>query len=123
MHINMRPPIGANINPTSFADLTAKKVKQVSWLPDGWLRVDFDGDLTDAERAAVQRRIVSTSPAEEALRKAAEEWLNTVTTTSCAGCGPQVTRLTRLILGLHDGPPTPTPAAAAAAVNAVKKAS
>jgi hypothetical protein len=92
-----RPAPGVVVDLDSFADLTSVVVKGVSWDPDGWLRVRFDGDLTHDEVARVRRRMSSATVAEEDLRAACETWANGSDKTT-AGIAAQVRRLTRLAL-------------------------
>ena len=61
-------PAGKSVDEAAFADLTVVPVLSVEWGSGGQVRVFFDGDLDEATVSAVVRRIMSRSPAEEAVR-------------------------------------------------------
>lgn len=97
MDVIAKPASGREVDFHSFADLTDTPVTAVEWVPDGFLRVTFDGPLTDAEVAAVRRRLISATPAEEALRGACEAYLEHDTTPSLDLVHEQLVRLTLLM--------------------------
>lgn len=70
-----RPAQGRELDPASFARVTSAKVTDVSWAPDGYLKVTFAGTLTDAQTRAVREWMTSASDEDFArratLRKAA----------------------------------------------------
>ena len=95
--VSARPAPGREVAFDSFADLTDTEVIGVVWVADGFLRVTFDGALDDAEVAAVRRRLVSATEAEEALRAACEAYLLHDTTPGPDELHQQLLRLTQLL--------------------------
>jgi hypothetical protein len=61
-----------DIDTDSFTDLTPVAVTGLEWGGDGSAEVTFASDLTAAEQAAVQRRMMSRNANEEELRRLAE---------------------------------------------------
>ena len=96
MVVTARPAPGREIGPDTFADLTDVPVTEVAWAPDGFLAVTFETDLTDAEAAAVRRRMISATTAEEELRTDLEAYLQHDTTPSLDELHQQIVRLTQL---------------------------
>lgn len=97
MDITARPAPGREVDVDSFTDLTGVPVSTVEWASDGWLRVTFDGPLTDPVAAAVRRRMISASTAEEELRTQCEAYLQHNTTPSLDQVHEQLVRLTLLM--------------------------
>lgn len=95
--VSARPAPGREVAFDSFADLTETEVIGVDWVADGFLRVAFDGVLDDTEAAAVRRRLVSATEAEEQLRAECEAYLLHDTTPGPDELHQQLVRLTLLM--------------------------
>ena len=97
MDVIARPAAGRSFDLDSFVDLTDVEVTAVDWANDGFLRVTFAGPLTAAEVAAVRRRLISATHAEETLRADCEAYLEQDTTPSLDQMHEQLVRLTQLM--------------------------
>ncbi|WP_193613168.1 hypothetical protein [Nocardioides lijunqiniae] len=97
MDVIARPAPGSEVDRLSFTDLTNVRVVAVEWIPDGFLQVTFAAPITDAEAAAVRRRLISATPAEEELRAACEAYLEHPTTPTLDQVHLQLLRLTQLM--------------------------
>ena len=104
-----------DVDTDTFADVTAVPVTALRWADDS-AEVTFAADLTDAEVAAVKRRMMSRNTNEEILRERAEQALDAnraylaVVNPDAAAVRQQVDRLTRqnvavmrMLLGFLDG--------------------
>lgn len=97
-----RPAPGASISAESFAGVTTAGVAWAAWDAFGWLQIRFDRVLTEVERAAVRRRLISADAAEESLRAALEADLEAdPAEVSMEDVRAQVQRMTRLLLSLR----------------------
>jgi hypothetical protein len=70
MDVTARPAPGREVDAATFLDITDAAVVDVSWRPDGWLRVEFARDLTEVEAGRVWGRMRSTDARDEARRAA-----------------------------------------------------
>lgn len=79
MDVTARPAPGraSGVGPDDFTDLTPVPVESIGWGEGGRLVVTFAAHLADVEADAVRRRIMSATPAEEALRAELADWLAT----------------------------------------------
>lgn len=100
-----RPAIGRSFDVDAFVDITDAPVTETGW-EGTFLRVTFDGDLTDDQAAAVVRRIVSSTPEEEQLRAELVEFL--ATPPDEVRRGQWLAAITRLLLCVGTGQTPPT---------------
>lgn len=102
--VSGRLALGSSVEAADFADLTDVPVESVGFGDDGRVCVVFAGDLEPDVEASVRRRIVSRSPAEEAVRaevaQVGEHTSAWTPTTDVDALMAQVDALTKQVQGL-----------------------
>lgn len=71
------------VDDTDLSDLTtAKRLGPAAWASDGVLEIPFDRPLTDAETAAIERRLTTRDGDEEQQRATLEAYLSLTSPTT-----------------------------------------